>query len=146
MDMDTPTKGSIKQGFFAAGMLGVFGAVVFGGVTALFSGPVALMATIGVGIFGTFGAMGAAVGAATSVPGGNAQAGIMTGLATTALLALGVHAALDKDTFNKLGKAFEKAAPAAVQPEGSSSGKEKARISGPSENHPVQVMTLARGR
>ena len=84
----------LRDGAATAGILGCFGAVVAGGVTALFAGPVALAAAIGAAVFGVFGAAGSALGAATSGTG-NWKASWVGGLPATALLAFGTYTAAD---------------------------------------------------
>lgn len=85
---------SLWHGAALAAIFGGVGALVVGGVTALFSGPTAVMAAIGAGLLGLFGAGGSAVDASTSGRG-DWRASWLSGVPMTALLAYGVYTGLD---------------------------------------------------
>lgn len=81
---------STWHGIALAGVFGGAGALVVGGITALFSGPVALAAGIGAGVFGLLlGAGGAAVSAGTSHRG-DYRGAWLGGIPATAALAIGI--------------------------------------------------------
>jgi hypothetical protein len=75
------------------GIMGIIGGLIVGGMTALFSGPVAVAAAVGAGLFGVFGAALAALDTGTS---GQGHCGVTwaVGLPAAALLAFGVYSAL----------------------------------------------------
>jgi hypothetical protein len=81
----------LGDGFGASALLGCIGAGVCAGITALFGGPVVIVAAVGAGLFGLLGAAGSALGAATSGTG-DYRASWAAGIPTTALLVAGILA------------------------------------------------------
>lgn len=119
---------STWRGALTAGIFGVAGAVIAGGVTALFSGPVALAAGIAGGLFGLFGAAGAALDAATAGRG-DYRGAWLGGVPVAAALAFGIPAvsgpssapppqepAAITETFNAAGAAAQPGTPLELSP------------------------------
>lgn len=84
----------LGTGAASAGIMGAIGAVLVGGVTALFGGPVAVAAAVGVGLFGLLGSALGAVACGTSPGAGDWRANWIAGLSLTAAMSFGAHAAL----------------------------------------------------
>lgn len=78
----------LMTGATSAGIVGLIGAVVIGGITALCAGPVGVAAAVGAGLFGLFGACLGAVATGTSPSAGDWRANWVAGLPVTGPLLL----------------------------------------------------------